>query len=429
MPAYSSASAAVLPPPRLASRLGEPLRRRAATSVWLAVAASCLSPRVYAQQSLEREVQFVRAMVMEMHFLGLARGEVTRLQRTFRNASDQERLAHLDLQVRLAGNRLQRDRVLQRATYEFVIGKCREALRQSRDEQVLREARATLAGASQEFGQFLIEELEIARDEAPERVRKLEDEAEQVFAIGIEACDEILTAQRTELGNDEGKAIDFRVQWLRKGVLMREQTRVRRSDRELRIEHAIAHLEALVLEGGCEESELSLRAFFEVAQCREVAGDFKSAVESYTGTITSMATALADAQAGKLDIPVATQERLFEMLQEIYAHAGDALFELRDTAGSDALFRQFHEHVRQFGAQGEEFAVVDARFGHLTLLAECRHIAASGDPSKVDRALALVRRIHDEHPADHVAFKAKALLRGILAARSAPRGKNPGDGK
>lgn len=388
----------------------------AAKTLFVLFVTSCLSATGFAQQKLEREIRFVRALAREMRFIELAQGEVARLQQTFKNASDQDKLAQLDIEVAYAGAKLKTDRAAQRANYKSAIEKSRELLEQSRDESVVSGARATLADASQEFGQFLIEELEIARTEAPERVKDLEAEADQVFRAGIEACNKVMADLRGQIGKSEAKKIEYGVLWLRKGVLMREQARAVKADRALQIGRAITELEELVLEVG-EETALGLRGLFEIAQCREVAGDFKSAIDSYTGTITQIRTALTDSRAGKYDLGSETEEFLFNMMQEVYAHAGDVMFDQGDTAGAEALFKQFHADIKQFGDKGEVIDVVDPKWGHMTLLAECRHMAESGDPSKVGQALTLVQRINDRHPNDYVGVKAKSVLRGILAAQ------------
>ena len=68
------------------------------------------------------------------------------------------------------GARSRSDRALQRKLFKETVEKSQELIDRSSDSDVKLQAQQTLANASQDFGQFLIEELEIARDQTPETI-------------------------------------------------------------------------------------------------------------------------------------------------------------------------------------------------------------------------------------------------------------------
>ena len=154
------------------------------------------------------------------------------------------------------------------------------------------------------------------------------------------------------------------------------------------IERSVEELEEMVLEAG-EESALGLRGLFEIAQCYEVAGDIGEAISWYTDTIDQITTALEESQEGNLDLSLEMQGFLFGMMQEVYVRAGETM--AREGAdGTAELFQNFRGHIESFGEEGVDiFDVVSESYGHLMLLAESRWKAESGDPEKVQAALAM----------------------------------------
>ncbi len=392
-------------------------RPRLGGAAALAIALGSLSPALSAQQQkLDREISFVRALAREMRFIELAKEEADKLSSEFRGAGEQDRIAQLAVEVAFYGAKARSDRALQRTLFKEALEKSKELIERSSDADVQLQARATLADASQEFGQFLIEELEIAREEAPDKVKELEEEAANVFRAGIEACGKVMENLATQR-KDPTKEIEYFLMWMRKGVLMREQARAVKADRGVLIERAKGELTELVLEVG-EETAIGLRGLFEIAQCDEVGENIKDAIGTYKDTIEQIATSLKSAADGELDLPGEVQALLFEMLQEVYLRTGEVMARQGDPA-TGALFEQFRAHMAAFGEKGAElFDVVDPRWGHLVLLAESRFFAESGDAKKVAEALAMAQRINDKHPNDYVGVRAKSVLRDILEVQS-----------
>jgi hypothetical protein len=374
---------------------------------------SSLSPTLFAQEKLDREIVFVRALAKDMKFIELAKEEADRLANEYRGAGDQDKIAQLAVQVSYYGARSRNDRALQRTLFKEALEKSKELIDRSSDPGVQLEARSTLADASQDFGQFLIEELEIAHESAPEKVKDLEEEASGVFRSGIEACGKVMEGLQGQR-KDESKNTEFLLLWMRKGVLMREQARAVKTDRAVLIERAITELTDMVLDAG-EETAIGLRGLFELAQCYEVSGDFAQALDSYKTTISQIATSLD--QADELGLSGDIQGLLFEMLQEVSLHAAEVMLS-QGATGTAEVFTAFREQMAKHGEKGVDlFDVVDQRWGHLMLLVECRFLAETGDSKKIGEAMAMAQRINDKHPADYVGVKAKAVLRDILAVQ------------
>lgn len=388
---------------------------RGRKSAWFAIALGSLSPVVFAQQQLDRELTFVRALAKEMRFIELAKSEADRLAADFRGAGEQDKIAQLAVEIAYYGARSRSDRNQQRTLFKETIDKSKELVERSSDAAVQLEARATLANASQDFGQFLVEELEIARTEAPEKVKELEEEAAGVFRTGIEACGKVMDVLR-EQRKDPQKETEFYLMWMKKSVLTREQGRADKANRSVLIERAIEELTELVLTAG-EETAIGLRGMFEIAQCQEVDGKVPEAVESYRGTINQIATSLKQANEGDLALSGELQGFLFEMMQEVYVRTGEVMVR-EGQAGTGELFEEFRKNMTTFGEKGIDlFDVVSDQYGHLMLLAESKFLAESGDPKKVADAMAMTQRINDKHPADYVGVRAKAVLRDILSVQ------------
>lgn len=393
-------------------------RSRLFGAATVALTLSSFSPVLFAQQQkLDREVTFVRALARDMRFIELAKEESDRLREQFRNPSDQDRIAQLAIEISYYGARARNDRNLQRALYKEAIDKSKELIDASSDAEVQLQARGTLADASQEFGQFLIEDLEIAREEAPDKVKDLEEEAANVFRAGIEACGKVMENLNQLRAKDPSKEVEYYLMWMRKGVLTREMARAVKRDREVLVERAKTELTELVLAVG-EETAIGLRGLFEIAQCDEVGGNIGDAISFYRDTIDQIATSLTQAAEGELELPGEVQGLLFEMLQEVYLRTGEVMARQGDPNAA-ALFTQFREHMTKFGEKDlDVFDVVDPRWGHLVLLAEARFFAESGESAKVQQALAMAQRINDKHPNDYVGVRAKAVLRDILEVQS-----------
>ncbi|MBM4063006.1 MAG: tetratricopeptide repeat protein, partial [Planctomycetes bacterium] len=375
-----------------------------------------LSPGLWAQDKLEREIVFVRALAKEMRFIELAKEEAERLATDYRGAGEQDRIAQLAVQVAYYGAKLRSDRSLQRTLFKEALDKSKELAEATADANLQLQARMTLADAAQDFGQFLIEELEFGREAAPDKVKELEEEAFGVFRTGIDACGKVMEHLRPQRKN-EGRNTEYLLLWMRKGVLMREQARAVKADRAVLVQRAIDELTEMVLDAG-EETAIGLRGLFEIAQCYEVGGDTRQALDQYRTTIGQISKSLDEAD--ELGLSGDVQGLLFEMLQEVSVRAGDVMVST-GAAGTDELFKTFREQMQKHGEKGVElFDVVDPRWGHLMFLAECRFLAESGDKKKAADALAMVLRVNEKHPNDYVGIKAKAVLRDILGLQQGP---------
>lgn len=390
-------------------------KRRIGAKTLFAFALGSLSPQLFAQDQLARDIAFVRSLARDMRFIELARIEAEELAKANKSSgSDQEKIAQLAVEVAYYGARSRNDRALQRTLFKETITKSKELIETSSDAGVQSEARGTLANASQDFGQFLVEELEIARSESPDRVKELEEEAIQVFRTGIEACTKVMESLKEAMAKDDEKRTEYFLMWMKKGVLTREQGRADKANRTVLCDRAIEDLSELVLEVG-EETVIGLRGLFEIAQCKEVDGKIPEAIDTYQGTIKQIATSLEQAGKGELELSGELQGFLFEMLQEVYVRTGEVM--VREGAPATAeLFAEFRKHMAAFGEKDVDlFDVVSDQHGHLMLLTEARFQAESGDPKKVGDALAMAQKINDQHPSDYVGVRAKAVLRDILA--------------
>lgn len=391
-----------------------PVRLNGAKCAAFALAISSFSSALFAQD-LVREINFVRALAKEMRFIELAKSEADRLATTFRGAGDQDRIAQLSVEVAYYGARSRSDRTLQRTLFKETVDKSQELIDRSTDGDVKLQAQQTLANASQDFGQFLIEELEIARDQTPERVPDLQTETIDVLKAGQTACAAVMSALSSQR-DDPQQNIEHGLMWMKGAVLKREQARADKENRSVLIDRAIEDLEEMVLDYG-EESALGLRGLFEIAQCYEVKNEMDEAISWYTDTIDSITLSLNAHLDGELELTGDMQGFLFGMMQEVYVRAGETM--AREGAdGTDKLFADFRANILKFGEKGlSVFEIVSDSYGHLMLLAEARYKAESGDATKVQEALAMTQRINDKHPADYVGVRAKAVLSDILSVQ------------
>ncbi|MFT4514052.1 MAG: tetratricopeptide (TPR) repeat protein [Planctomycetota bacterium] len=391
-----------------------PVRLNGAKCAAFALAISSFSSALLAQD-LVREINFVRALAKEMRFIELAKSEADRLATTFRGAGDQDRIAQLSVEVAYYGARSRSDRTLQRTLFKETVEKSQELIDRSTDGDVKLQAQQTLANASQDFGQFLIEELEIARDQTPESVPDLQKETIDVLKAGQTACAAVMSSLASER-KDPQKNIEHGLMWMKGAVLKREQARADKENRSVLVDRAVEDLEEMVLDYG-EESALGLRGLFEIAQCYEVKNEMDEAISWYTDTIDSLTLSLDAALEGELTLTGDMQNFLFGMMQEVYVRAGETMAR-EGAAGTEKLFADFRANIIKFGQEDlTVFEIVSDTYGHLMLLAEARYKAESGDPAKVQEALAMTQRINDKHPADYVGVRAKAVLSDILSVQ------------
>jgi hypothetical protein len=363
------------------------------------------------QGRLDREISFVRALAKGMS-LELARSEADRLAAEFRGAGDQDKIALLATEISYQRARTRSDRNQQRTLYREVIDGSKELIARSSDAGVQTAARTTLANAASEFGQFLVEALEVAREESPERSRELEEEAGLVFAAGIDACSKVMERLRP-LRKDPQQETEYYLMWLRRGVLARERARAVVAERSAMLPKAIDDLTSLVIEAG-EETAIGLRGMFEIALCTDLDGKVADALHGYRTTIDQIATSLQAARNRELDLTREMQQFLFEMMQEVYARAGQLMVH-EGSAGTGELFAEFRANMKKFGDPDKDLLeVVSEQHGSLVLLAECRFLEASGDEAKISQALAMARRIYDRHRGDPVGEKAWPVLRDMI---------------
>jgi len=224
----------------------------------------------------------VRALATELRFIELARIEAEELAKNNVAGGDQEKIAQLAVEIAYYGARSRSDRVQQRTLFKETVAKSKELIDTSSNPTVQQKARATLANASQDYGQFLVEELEIAQQESPDKVKDLADEAKKVFSQGIEACSKVV--EDLKESKDDAKKTEYYLMWMKKAVLSREQARADKENRGVLVQRAIGELEEMVLESG-EETAFGLRGLFEIAQCKEVEGNVAEAIDSYKSTL------------------------------------------------------------------------------------------------------------------------------------------------
>jgi tetratricopeptide (TPR) repeat protein len=391
-----------------------PVRLNGVKFAAIALALGSFSSTLFAQD-LVREINFVRALAKEMRFIELAKSEADRLATAFRGAGDQDRIAQLDVEVSYYGARSRSDRALQRKLFKETVEKSQELIDRSSDSDVKLQAQQTLANASQDFGQFLIEELEIARDQTPAAVPELQKETIDVLKAGQSACAAVMASLADQRETPQ-KNIEHGLMWMKGAVLKREQAKADKENRSVLVDRAIEDLEEMVLDYG-EESALGLRGLFEIAQCYEVKSEMDEAISWYTDTIDSITLSLDADIAGQIDLSGDMQGFLFGMMQEVYVRAGETMAR-EGAAGTDKLFADFRANMLKFGEENlTVFEIVSDSFGHLMLLAEARYKAESGDPAKVQEALAMTQRINDKHPSDYVGVRAKAVLSDILSVQ------------
>ncbi len=365
------------------------------------------------EEAIQRDMRFVRGLATKLGFIALAQESIGEMKQEYRNSPRVDELSLLGIEIDLLGAKIDPDREAQRRLFKEAVEKSTDFLSRNSSEDAQLQAQTTLAAACEEYGQFVLDELEIAREEDPTALKGLEEEAKDLFQRGIEACEAVMNSLEDRIDDDQSLWIEHKVIWMRKGMLQREQGRAIREDQAYLVDNSKETLLDLIFEVG-EETALGLKSMFEIAKGDEVLGNIDDATQSYQDAIDQIVNSLSEADT--LGIAPQTQILLFGMMQEIYASFGNAL--LTAGKGNEVLpvMQKFREHMAQFGAEGEEvFDIVDKRYGHLALLNEARAQAESADKELVQQGLAMAKRINDEHPNDIVGIKAKSVLSQILA--------------
>ena len=377
-----------------------------------------------AQTALQREVAFVKDLAADLGFVSLALQEVENLKRDYRQSDDFKLVAQLGIEISLRGAKLQTNREQRRTLYKEAIDKSSEFISRYDGDPIAAEARANLVDACNEYGRFLIEEIELATADEPEKVKDLEQSASEVFQRGVEGCKKIRASLREDISTDQDKWLRYHVSWMLQGILQREQARAVQADRSTLCGISRRTLEDLIFEVG-EGTVLGQRAYFEYAQNDEVEGNLKDAFQSYTDVSDSIKSILDEAEAVRL--PEAAQNILYQMLQEVY----DRLTQVSLKLGkSDAVLEaadRFRIDLAKYG-QGKSdpenvtlddvFDVAHSFYGHPVFLTEARALAESGDAAKIDRALEIAQRISDAHENDFIGLRAKTVLKEIMSVRA-----------
>ena len=366
-----------------------------------ALALVSLLPSLRGQTGqLQEEVEFVRGLVTDLRFVAMAQFEVAYLKQAYKDSDDFKLIAQLDIEVSLQGAKRHPERATRRTLYKDALQQSEDFISRYADEPVSNDARVTLSEACIEFGVFLNDEIDLAKAEDPDGVPALEKEAADVFRRGIAAAE----ATQEFFHEKDPDAIEGYVAWMRKAILMREQARAIREEREYLASEAEDNLIDLILDIG-EETVLGQRALFELARVEEVRGDLDAAITSYSDAISAIWDALHDPT---VVLPDAAQQLMFSMMQEIYDRLAAVSFEQGRT--DDVL-----THVAEYLARIEEFQTEpDPNFGDSLFLTEARVKAASGDKTAVSEAMETAKTINTRHPNDLVGLKAKALIREIL---------------
>lgn len=390
----------------------------------IALAVLALSAPALAQshsRKLERDIAFVRALAEKLRFISLAQSEVERLLAEHEKSDDFKAIAQLGIEISLIGAKLHPSREKKRTLFKDALDRSAEFIKRYEGDPVARAARITLASAAVEYGRYLADEIEIARTEAPDKVKALEDEAAMVFRAGEDACDKVMAELEGVKDSDPKARLQYHLTWLRKGILLREHGRAIRKDREFLVDSARETLEELILDVG-EETALGLKALLELAQCDDVMGDLDEAVRSYSDVIGAAYTALT---SGEIDLSGELRELMVVLMEEAYDRKAAALFELGRTQEVLDLVQEYRKKLEELGVQVTKFEgdkVIDGsedpRFGHSLYITEARAMAESGKPELVAKALEQAKYYNRKHPNDVVGLKAKAVIKEILQAQA-----------
>ena len=141
------------------------------------------------RSELEKDIAFIRGLVADLRFIDLARKEVANLRKKHTGRVEFRRIVQLGIEVDLEGARRLPDRDERRRLYKRALDELDDFFeRYAGEADAMHWARKTVVDACVGFGAFLTEELDSARDEAPEKVTGLEERASHVLRKGVAAC-------------------------------------------------------------------------------------------------------------------------------------------------------------------------------------------------------------------------------------------------
>ncbi|MCA8944517.1 MAG: hypothetical protein KDB80_18290 [Planctomycetes bacterium] len=386
--------------------------------VLLATAIAAVAPSATAQDHLARDVEFVRNLATKLRFIDLAQAEAEALQKSHRDSADFKLVAQLGIEISLIGARAHPDREQRRTLFKEALEKSAEFIDRYNGERVADDARVTMVQACVRYGEFLLEEIEVARDEDPDQVPELEEKAAEIFRRGVDECDTFMKSNEDKIANDGVLESQYYFVWLNKAILQRENARAIKKDAKPLASLARETFENLILEIG-EESLMGLRGWFEMSRVNEVLGDYEAAVSDFGDTIAGIQEVLTSDQ---LELSQYVRDRLFELLQEAYDASANALFKDGKIEEVLELCRKYRQDLVELGSADEgadPFEIASPTSGHGAFLIEARAMAESGDPEQMSAALALVQKINDAHPNDIIGIRAKSVLKDLTSRSTA----------
>ena len=353
-------------------------------------------------RKLQRDADFLRKVAKDLGFISLAKDEVDRMKAEQKDSPDFKTVLQLDVEISLIGAKRHPDREERRTLYKQVLDQLDAFITKYKDDVVALNAQLTMLDACYEYGRFLSDDIEVALAEAPDKVKKLEEDAANLFRRGVDACDGVMR-QLKSAGGD--KKIEYYISWLRKGILLREHARAVKKDRAVLAAQARATFEQLIFEVG-EETALGLRALFEMSQISEVLGNLEEAITAYQETVDACYKSLTDEG---VELKGNAAEIVVEMMEEAYDRLASSLFSQGKGEEVMKVINQYRERMKELNAEP------DPRWGHMLFLTEARALAETGDPQKVGKALDQAREYNRKHPNDIVGLRAKQLIKEILS--------------
>ncbi|MBL8755428.1 MAG: tetratricopeptide repeat protein [Planctomycetes bacterium] len=373
--------------------------------------ALLLAAAVPAQQ-FERDLEFVRSLAMEQRLFELARIEAGELARAWRDGASQDRIALLALEITWQQARTRSAPSEARTAFREALDQAKALAEGTDNTSVQQSTHRTLARIARDYGTFLLAQADLARDQAPDRVRDLEADAAAVLRQGVEASGAAMDALRDT--KDERQRVEYFLAWLDHGVLQREQGRADRQNRGVLAARAIDGLTRLVLEVG-EETTIGVRGTFEIALAKDLDGRVLDAVAGYQASIRQITASLDLARKGELGLSPEMQRFLFAMLQEVHAAAATTMLREGDP-GLAAALAAFRTMLAAHGEPDRDvFDVATQDHGHRVFLVEAQLLAESGEATQVLAGLHLAQRLSERHPYDAVGANTRTLLARILA--------------
>jgi hypothetical protein len=164
-----------------------------------------LVPLAAQETRVARDAAFVRKLATSLNFTSLAKSEVERLQAVHKDSADFKEIFQLGIEISLIGARSHPNREERRTLFKDALQQSSEFIERYSDEPVADRARRTMIEACYEYGAYLLDEISIARDEAPETVAELEEQASDVYKDGISACEKVMDgigSRRKENGSE-----------------------------------------------------------------------------------------------------------------------------------------------------------------------------------------------------------------------------------